>query len=197
MPEALYSHHTFPLRDGQIPTTGRTGSKVHLWVCLLSLSALSLHLPALSPPPSSLLLLLSLGSSSLDLSHLHSLPGLEEKEKQWNRLSLPCWRVLNFISQDHGGEESVDHSPKGKPSPNTGLASVLRKQRLTPLRFWVVRTYCECLCARHAPHFPKHTSLSLLCNEPAHFLGESAHLLGRFIRTTLGIFPRQKAINSP
>lgn len=85
---ALCLPHALRLRDGQIPMTGRTGSQVHFWICLLSL-----HLPlSLFLPPAHSGLWVS-GS----FSSAYCTRGGGKKEP-WNRLSLLSRRVLNFTS---------------------------------------------------------------------------------------------------
>lgn len=86
-------YHALPLRDGHVPTTGRTGSgSTSGSACCLS--------PSLRPLSSfiSLSCSCSLTSGSLVLSHLRILLGLGERKGQCNRLALPCWWVLNVTS---------------------------------------------------------------------------------------------------
>lgn len=75
--------------------------------CGLSLScSLSLSLPSLPLHHPSFLLLLSLGSGSLGLSHLLILLDLGEGKRQWSRLSLPFWCALNFTSLEITAKKS-------------------------------------------------------------------------------------------
>lgn len=130
----LCLHHTILLSDGQMPTTGRTGFQVHVWIGRLSLS--------LSPPPSSLMGL------TLDLSHLCILQGLEEKKR--HSALLPTDGVLNFMSLEIIAERCNQTLFRSIGQLHTtSLTSITEKQKLAPHRFWVIRTYCECQGASH------------------------------------------------
>lgn len=125
--------------------------------CLLfSLSLLFLPLPNPS---------FTLASSSLDHSHLHILLGLRERKRLENRPPRPYWPVLIFMSVEIMAERSTWAILRSARLPyTTSPASIFGKQMLTPLRFWVVHTYCECqgsshtfkstLLLVHSPHEP-------------------------------------------
>lgn len=128
----LCLHHTVLLSDGQMPTTGRTGFQVRVWICRLPLS----------PPPSSLMGL------TLGLSHLRVLQGLEEKKR--HGALLPTDGVLNFMSLEIIAERCNQTIFRSTGQLHTtSLTSITEKQKLAPRRFWVIRTYCECQGASH------------------------------------------------